>query len=230
MKEYSALLDVFSQEGYVMYSTTIPSIEWGNRSVAEKYLERYWLPNHEYDSVWKQVQNQIFINQNIRLPEMVFKSGYELYPLLGGCLFEKIDFLNLQKCFSAFSEKNFFVIENSFDNNGPFFRMKFPADISWSELMSGNFVSSIMMEMPHKDYFVFGESGKWGKYVANDHEIPVEIFGFKNEISNIFKEHFSVLTEEMIELTAVLPAVYFKSVNLNIQANPKQIINKPDTQ
>ena len=210
MKEYSAILDEFSREGFEMYSNIIPAPQWGNRHVAESYLEHYWLPSAEYERTWKQVQDRIFINQEVGLPQMVFAPEYELQASRGGCLLVQEEFVRLQECTQAVSEQFFFVIENTFGGRErePIFRMKFPTSISWSELTSGNFASAILLEMPHKEYFVFGESGAWGKYVANDYESPLDILGFKQDVAYIFRDKFKLSEAEELEIAPLLPAAY----------------------
>jgi hypothetical protein len=210
MKEYSAIIDVFSREGYEMYSSIIPASQWGNRKVAEAYLERYWLSFAEYQSTWKQVQDRVFTSQEVGLPEMVFSPGYELQATRGGCLFVREEFVRLQECTQAISEKFLFVIENTFGGRvkDPVFRMKFPTGISWEELAGGNFASSILLEMPHKEYFVFGESGAWGKYTANDYEFPLDIVGFKQEVSSVFRNRSKTSESEEREVAQLLPPAY----------------------
>lgn len=210
MKEYSAILEGFSDEGYRMYSRIVPASQWGNRQVAEDYLKRYWLSFDEYERTWKQVQDRIFTNQEVGLPQMLFASGYELQASRGGCLFVQEEFVRLQECMQAIPEQFLFVIENTFGGRvkGPIFRMKFPTSISWDALAGGNFASSILLEMPHKEYFVFGESGSWGKYVANDYESPLDILGFKRDVASVFENKFSLSEAEEREIAQVLPPAY----------------------
>jgi hypothetical protein len=210
MKEYTPIIDVFSLEGYEMYSTTIPASQWGNRQVAEDYLKRYWLSSDEYERTWKQVQDRVFINQEVGLPQMVFASGYELQASRGGCLFVQEEFIRLRECTQAISEQFLFVIENTFGGRvkEPVFRMKFPTNISWDEIAGGNFASAILLEMWHKEYFVFGESGSWGKYVANDYESPLDILGFKQEVAKVFRSKFKLSEAEERELAQALPPAY----------------------
>jgi hypothetical protein len=212
MKEYLPILDVYSLEGYEMYSSIIPASQWGNRQAAQSYLERYWLPAAEYELTWKQQQDRIFSNQEAGLPEMVFRPGYELQVARGGCLFVQEEFVRLQKCTQAIGEKFLFVIENTFGGRvkEPIFRMKFPVGIRWDELTCGNFASAILLEMPHKDYFVFGESGVWGKYVANDFEFPLDILGFKREVADAFRDKFRRSEAEDREIAQFLPPAYRK--------------------
>jgi hypothetical protein len=80
------------------------------------------------------------------------------------------------------------------------------------ELTAGNFASSILLEIPHKKYFVFGDSGAWGKYAANDYTTPIDILGFKPEGARIFGDKFKVSESEEIELAQVLPQAYKTAV------------------
>jgi hypothetical protein len=102
------------------------------------------------------------------------------------------------------------VIENTFGGRvkEPIFRMKFPSDICWDELASGNFASAILLEMPHKEYFVFGDSGAWGKYVANDFEFPLDILGFRREVAELFIDKFKLSEADEREIAQFLPPAY----------------------
>ncbi|MBK8150914.1 MAG: hypothetical protein IPK58_22620 [Acidobacteria bacterium] len=46
-------------------------------------------------------------------------------------------------------------------------RFHYPSKISWNELMSGGVVGCEHFNNGRKDYFLFGDQGKWGRYVAN---------------------------------------------------------------
>lgn len=214
MKEYQDILIEYSYSIYSMHSTMIPELEWGNKEVAEKYLEKYWLPKEEYEKAWKPIQDRIFINQEKGLPSLIFAKEYEIIALRGGVLFEEKDFKQLQDCFLKVGDKHFVIVENSFGNElqrTPF-RMKYPVAISWQEFMSGNFISSVLAEMCANEYFVFGDSAAWGKYAANDYEKPLDIIGFKKEYSQLFKDIFRVPKEEEFEIFEWLPPLYKKRI------------------
>jgi hypothetical protein len=66
--------------------------------------------------------------------------------------------------------------------------------------------------MPHKEYFVFGETGNWGRYVANDYESPLDILGFKREVANIFRSKFALSEAEEREIAGILPPAYRPAV------------------
>lgn len=86
--------------------------------------------------------------------------------------------------------------------------MKFPVDITWNEPINGNYISAILLEMPLNEYYVFGSSGSFGKYSANDYGKPLDIIGFKNELSFAFNEHFKQSKEEKTALLELLPERY----------------------
>ena len=89
-----------------------------------------------------------------------------------------------------------------------YFKMKYPVDTPWDELMSGNFISTVLFEMFHDEYFVFSESGMWGMYCANDYDSPLNIIGFKPDYADIFKTQFRRSGEEESEIKQWLPSLY----------------------
>ncbi len=210
MIEYKNHIDMFSLEGSWWFSKLTPESEWGNLSLAENYLKKYWLSEDEYNAKWKPIQENIFTSLDTSLPDLVFKENYEVITLRGGCLFLKEDFEQLQECLLKVGEKYLIVVENTFGGEleEPAFRMKYPATISWEEIANGNFISSTIIEHPHKEFFVFGASGKWGKYSANDYTWPLDIIGFKPEYGSIFRKQFKQSEEEWEEIKEWLPPKY----------------------
>ncbi|WP_316758517.1 hypothetical protein [Pedobacter aquatilis] len=214
MKEYQKLIDKYSLKGYDMYSKSVSRSEWGDLPKGEEYLNKYWLSNEEYKSKWEAVLEKIFINQNTALPKLVFSEGFDLLVLEGGCLFVEEDFNKLQECILNVGDKFLFIIENDFGGNltDPTFRLKFPSDINWQELNSGNFVSSTLLESIHKEFFVFGESGLWGKYSANDYDFPLDIIGFKDAHQELFKMVFKQTENELNIVKQHLPKEYISQM------------------
>jgi len=212
MKEYQAIVDKFSLDGYSMYSPTVPECTWNNKKAAEIYLEKYWLPLAAYEAKWQPIQDRIFIKQVAGLPELVFTAQYEIITLRGGVLFVQDDFKKLQECMVVMGDQNFVVIENTYGQKvpEPGFRMQYPVTITWEELASGDCISGILLGYPHNDYYVFGDSGAWGKYAANDYENPLDIIGFRRTSASVFKQKFKVPESESQEIETWLPPAYKK--------------------
>jgi len=134
-----------------------------DNGIALSYLEKYHLPEEEYIKNWKPIQNIVFSKKNKSLPEMVFNKGFSLLAIRGGVLFEKEDFENLQRCIEQMGDKNLFIIQNDFGGKLKSFplRMRYPSNITWEKLTSGNFISTALLEMSYNEYFVFSESGNF---------------------------------------------------------------------
>jgi len=210
MKEYEPQIEYYSNHWWSSFSQTIPESEWGNKDVAKVYLENYWLSTAEYKKYWEPLQDKIFINQEVGLPELIFAKEYELIAVRGGSLMEELDYKALQSCLLALHDEHFIVVENTYGGklDEPSFRLKYPTNLSWKDLKSGNFISSIVFEMFHNEYFLFSKSGVWGLYSANEYENPLNIIGFKPELASVFQAHFKQSQEEQEEIWEWLPSAY----------------------
>ena len=207
--EYEEHLTFYKVYVQMHFSRLISENNWGNKDLAEKYLQKYWLAEQEYLSVWKPIQDEIFI-EGKSLPDIIYHSEFEIITLRGGCLFVEEDFLQLQKAMQEVGDEFFVVIQHSqdFTEGEPMFRMKFPVNITWEELTSGNYISAVLLEMSYNEYFVFGSKANWGKYSANDYENPLDIVGFKPELAHIFQEQFKQPKDEQEEIREWLPQEY----------------------
>lgn len=221
MIEIENLLDKYIFEAYSICSKMIPETEWGNRQMAFDYLQKYYMSEEEYVKIWRSVQDSIFQNQDKGLPALLFNSRFSLLAFRGGVLFEKEDFENLKACMGELDDKNLIIIQNNFGGTikQPLFRMKYPASITWHELMSGNYISAAIFELCTNEYFVFSESGQWGKYSANDYINPLDIIGFKSEVASIFKKRIVQSNEEQRELREWLPSAYRKLIPFDFDEN-----------
>jgi hypothetical protein len=209
MTEFEKHIEFYRLYWYQHFSKFVPESKWGNKKLAEEYLQKYWLPEQEYLSVWKPMQDKVFV-QGKSLPNLIYHPEFEMIVANGGCLFVEEDFKQLQKAVQDVGEKYFAVVQNIQEYTGgePMFRLKFPVDITWKELTSGNYISAVLLEMSLNEYYVFGASGKWGKYSANDYERPIDIIGFKPEYSSLFRDKLKQSEEERQEIIEWLPPNY----------------------
>jgi hypothetical protein len=75
--------------------------------------------------------------------------------------------------------------------------------------MSGGIIGSEHFNNGCKDYFVFGDSAVWGRYVANSWIAPenrtglnpVNIMGFRKEYSEIFRKNFERIRLQEPQIT-----------------------------
>jgi hypothetical protein len=175
----------------------------GNHKKAIDYLNKYFMDEKTYSNIWKPIQKNIFQNESSGLPLPLFRDDFSLLAIQGGVLFEKNDFEYLQNCIKNIGDKNIVIIQNDFGGRieEPLLRMIYPSDITWEELINGDFISIALFEIPHNEYLVFSESCKWGKYSANDYDYPVDIIGFNPIYSHIFKEQYKQTDNEKIVIS-----------------------------
>jgi len=212
---YRSILDTFS--------------ELETRNLSEEYMKKYWIAEAEWLTYWQPIKNDIFCSTSTHLPEMMFENDFELIALIGGVIFTEQDFYLLQDCMKETGDKLFAIIENEgaqpiiTDENGkrvfhPPLRFKFPIDIGWQELKNGGGISMEIFESTNREFFVYGDSVKWGKYVANEYwersidpaGTPLEIIGFKKEFSDLFnkKFKFNLSRSERRRIMKWLPKLY----------------------
>jgi hypothetical protein len=193
MKEYGRHVEHYRWEGFSTFSR-IPREEWGDAKQAEIYLGRYWLDSDEFNKIWRPVMDKVFASEAEELPDMMFSAGFEVIPQVGGALFTEDQFESLQTCMKAVNDRHLVIIENArhvtWPPEDPPFRMKYPAHITWTELMSGNYISAMIFEATMKSFFVFGDTGLWGKYGATDYHLPLDLVGFRPDYTQVFTENF----------------------------------------
>ena len=184
---------------------------------SEKFLEKFWLSLQELNDFWLPIKDKIFYSDSEDLPDLMFKEGYELMAQRGGILFTKEEYHALQNCMRIAGDKYFVFIENKLsrieESDLPHLRFKFPVETTWDMLNNGDEdfpdISFDILFIMNKHFFVFGDSGKWGKYAAsNYYDTPLDIIGFKPEISAVFIESFNQSVQEQKEIKEWLPEDY----------------------
>jgi len=196
-KSFQKVLDFFSEPK--------------TQHISEEYLKKYWLDESELRNYWQPLKDKIFCSKSSCLPDVNFET--------------------LQNCMFKAGDKWFVVVENKYTqpvitgNDGqvmahPLLHFKFPIEITWKELLNGGLVSMELFETSYKEFFVFGNSAKWGKYAANEYwnasadpaGTPLDIIGFKPELAPIFRECFKQSKENQEEIREWLPQKYKKLI------------------
>lgn len=184
------------------------------RERTEMFFQKYWLNGAEYSEKWLPIQESVFDSNAKYLPDLMFNRNFEILPLLGLKVFtSEADFVSLQDCMRLAGDEYFVIVQNKnvvirvyYGEHGkddwrvhPLLRFRFPVNISWAEMFSGGYISIELFQGAAKDYFIFGDGGNWGRYVANSYanpnaapmfSTPLNIMGFKEEFSELFRKNF----------------------------------------
>lgn len=217
MAQLDNLLDYFGNlNSWEIFHLSVTNRGSGDREKAQKYLKKYGLFDTFYQSEWQKLHNSIF-DLSKQLPDMIFKKDFEFISLLGGVIFEQKDFEQFKFCLQQIGERNIAVIQSTFgissDHKSHALRMKYPSNIGWSELISGNFISTVLFEASENDYYIFGDSGEWGMYVATEYvnEVvnpagtPIRIIGFDPKYRTIFRDTFKIPEGKYCENVDYIP-------------------------
>ena len=223
MKEFQYLLDYYSLSDAQLFSGYFKLNQTINIQKAESFLDKYWLLNDEFLNKWKPIQDTMFCNLDQGLPAMVFENGFEILVSEEGSLFDEQRFEKIKKCILACGDDSFVVIQNDFDGHyvgamggkgekykkPALFNLKFPASITWQELMSGDFISAILCGFPMGTYLLYGYSKSWAFYVDNEvFKIPLQVVAFKSEFEQAFRKEFSPDSKVQQLLNSRLPEIY----------------------
>lgn len=199
MKEYQSILDKFS-DGWCSFFTSKQYSGIPHEVI--DYLDKYWLQKVEFDNTWLPIKNTIFKGDFKSLPS-IFKDDFEIIIEIGGSVINTENYYKqMQVCMKSLGDQYFVLVQDldkpinlpPFANviDWPPARFKYPVDISYEEILSGEFVSEERIQMGDIDYFVYGDSGNWGIYAGDDLFYPLHIIGFKKQFSELFRSHFSV--------------------------------------
>ena len=169
------------------------------------------MSSYLYESDWKDLRNAIF-DINKQLPDQIFKKEFDFITLLGAINFEQF-----KSCLQKIGEKSFVILQDAFGMSPHrkrcLIKMKYPTSIEWDELMSKNFISSVLFEAAINDYYIFGESGEWGMYIATEYVnkavnpagSPIRIVGFDPKYRAIFRNAFEIPEGEYCENVYYIP-------------------------
>lgn len=191
MTDYERQLEIFSFE---------ESLE-----LSQRYFAKYWLSREELVSNWLPVHRKIFAHEHLCGAGHVFGSQFKQRISTGGLLFVKDEFELVMRLGKMAGDRHFAIVEDYDEDQPPPhkhppLRFKYPISTSWEEINAGGYISLELFGMPHKNYFVFGDSGLWGKYAANDDVFPRYFFGYHLSAAQKFESVGLALVDDSANL------------------------------
>lgn len=169
------------------------------------YFEKYWLSSSEIQDKWIKIMKSIFDTNFYLFPQNPFLNEYKLLVKSSGILFIESELNELQKCLQETGDSHIIIIEDYDESNpphlsGPPLRFKYPSTIKWHEMYNSCGICYQLFGRPVRNYFVFGDTGTWGKYVGSDYEYPIDLWGIKDSYFDFFYTHFKNRNDEIAQL------------------------------
>ena len=155
---------------------------------AEAFLNHYAITTESELSACHQIMHKMFTHSEKDsffvekdTPRNLFVEGVNLFAQISSPLFWAEHFSYIQKIGMAMGDRFFYILEEEAceADVDVAFKMKIPIDISWEELADGGFISDVVFNMFHNNYYVFGDSGKWGRWCDYENDwMDYEIFAY----------------------------------------------------
>lgn len=215
------LLNYYNDEYYFTYSHLGDAElkRWGDAEVARIYLEKYFISPDNFQETWGSTQEELFDPATRNLDRLVFRKSTAVFPQIGGVALTSSSLKEIKLVMQEAGDKEFVLISSAESQNRSetlILRMKYPITVSWEEVMSGGFISTVLFEMGHNDYFIFGKSGLWARYVANDYEIPIDLFSVDDSLVSAVKQYFQLAEIQAEQLKPVIPDYYKEAYTFHL--------------
>jgi hypothetical protein len=168
------------------------------------YFEKYWLDKKELDDIWTQIKGKIF-KEPLIYPGKVINENFHTIVTKGGLVYYKEDHKSLTYCMRYTDDEYFVLLEDYDEKNPPHdisppYRFKYPVKTTWDEINSGGYIKLDVFSRPDRNFFIFGDSGTWGRYVGNEYIWPFKILGFSKEYSSLFRNRFTNSEKDISDL------------------------------
>ncbi len=211
------------------YSTGFFRAIYGNELESEEesyrkgkdFLQKYALDNDTFLMECVPTMRKIFrygekqeLDLRQQLVTQFFHNEYLIFPYITTHIFlDEEHFLLTQSMGKALGESYIYIIEDETceECHDAAFKLRFPVEVSWDELCSGGCVSDALFKVMHNCYYVFGDSGEWGKWCDYENSwCDRELFIYKNCHDEVraYIEHFSNAHREYDELWNEIQARY----------------------
>ena len=175
---------------------------------AKEFLARFAMDSLEYERKCVPVMRKIFLSTaesyfDIRKKSMteLLREEYDFFSYQSSPLFWKESYMLIQAICKDFGDKYLYIVEEERCEEcaDAAFKIKLPINASWDTISRGGCITDVLFNMFRNNYYVFGDSGNWGKWCDYDNDyIDYEVFCYKSLMQSIqvYKDYFSISREE----------------------------------
>lgn len=205
-------LEKYSDEFYsLMYGVNDSMSQEESMKKARAFLHQYAMSDQEYREICLPTMQKIFgcspdkcFNVQATAISEVFNNGFVYFSYQSSPLFWKESYeLVLSICKNC-GDHTIFIVEEKRCEECPTsaFQIRIPVGIPWNDISDGGFITDVLFNMFRNNYYVFGDSGNWGKWCDYDNDyIDYEVFGYKDSNAAIlaYKDYFSISKNDFKE-------------------------------
>ena len=202
-------LEKYSDEFYsLMYGINDSMSQEESMKKARAFLHQYAMSDSEYNNICIPAMRKIFVSKpetyfdirNMGVGEL-FGVESDYFTYLSSPLFWKETYELIQAVCKDYGDQYIFIVEEERCEECPeaAFKLKIPISNSWEVVSEGGFIADVLFNMFNNNYYVFGDSGNWGKWCDYDNDyLDYEVFGYKYVMASVlsYKDFFSITKEE----------------------------------
>lgn len=186
------------------------------RDMTNRLLKEYYIQDDEYKEHWKSIQKKVF-NDN-PFPKNVFNKNFQLYALTSASVLSEEEYNILRQCLKLYDNLSQYILIVEDTKEKYPIRLKIPLECEWKDFCPSELNERLSIKVFHftqGNYYVFSDSGNWGKYVETDN-YDIDIYGFLfPEMKIAFQNMYYDTSENKLRVKESLyKTEYFNCVGL----------------
>ena len=167
------------------------------------FLHQYAMNDFEYKDICIPVMRKVFkfspekpFDVNTMTMSDMIEENFEYFSYHSSPLFWKESYELILKICAEYGDQNIFIVEEECCEKDPdsAFKIRIPVGKSWNEVSNGGYITDVLFNSSNRNYYVFGDSGKWGKWCDYDNDnCDYETFCYKHITPPVleYKTYFS---------------------------------------
>lgn len=173
------------------------------RQQAIVFLHQYAMNDIEYKDICTPVMQKIFkfspsrnFDINVMSMTEMIDDEFDYFSYNSSPLFWKESYELIQKICAEYGDNYIFILEEEECEipHDSAFKLRIPVCKSWEELSNGGYITDVLFNRSNCNYYVFGDSGMWGKWCDYDNvNWDYETFCYKHITPPVleYKTYFS---------------------------------------
>ena len=107
---------------------------------------------------------------NVMSMAEIIEEGFEYFSYYSAPLFWKESYKLILKICTKYGDKNIFIVEEECceKDSEVAFKIKIPVNLPWEKVSKGGYITDVLFNRSNCNYYVFGDSGMWGKWCDYD--------------------------------------------------------------
>jgi len=160
--------------------------------LTDAYLDSFYLSNADYQRQYLSIQERVFCKPNLTEDDCIFFPSFKTYQYGASLVFTRKKYELLQKLLSQTTDSSILLIEDDATlPSAHLIKLIINKNCNWINLsVKDEGICYEVFGRPVRNYFVYGNSGTWGMYNANDWRHEKCFWGFDERFPSDLVDDF----------------------------------------